>query len=349
MMVDRVRDRQDAGWFLAGGAFLLFAIVVGSSIGPAGPDSWRVPLELVNRLPLIEFDTGVTDAEWAIVWKIRMPRVLLGGLVGGMLSIAGASYQGVFRNPLVDPYLLGSAAGAGLGATIALTIGRGATSAWPIDPVPTIAFFFALATVMVTYTVGASFGGSRSGVTLVLAGVAVVSFTSAMQTFILQRNVEAIREVFRWILGSLSRSDWGDVWLVLPYVTVSTVVLLLHRRHLDVFRVGDEEAATLGVSVARTRFVIVIAATLGTAAVVSVSGLIGFVGLVVPHIIRIVAGAGYRRLLPLSLMGGAGFLILADVPGRMLARPAETPIGVVTAFIGAPFFLYLLRTRRIGA
>jgi iron complex transport system permease protein len=348
MMVDHVRDRQDTGWFLAGGAFLLFAIVVGASIGPAGPDWWRVPLELVNRLPLIEFDTGVTDSEWAIVWKIRMPRVLLGGLVGGMLSIAGASYQGVFRNPLVDPYLLGAASGAGLGATIALTIGRGATSSWPVDPVPTIAFVLALATVLVTYTVGASFGGARTGTTLVLAGVAVVSFTTAMQTFILRRNLDVIREVFSWILGSLAGAQWADVHLAAPYVLVSSIVLMLHRRHLDVFRVGDEEAATLGVSVARTRLVIVVAATLGTAAVVSVSGLIGFVGLVVPHVIRLIAGAGHRRLLPLSLLGGAGFLILADVPGRMLESPAETPIGVVTAFIGAPFFLYLLRTRRLG-
>ncbi len=333
---------------VAGGAFLLFAVVIGASVGPAGPDWWRVPLELVSRLPLIEFETGVSDADWAIVWKVRMPRVVLGGLVGGMLSIAGAAYQGVFRNPLVDPYLLGSAAGAGLGATIALTVGRGVTSTWPIDPVPTIAFVFAVGTVMVTYTVGAAFGGSRTGVTLVLAGVAVVSFTTAMQTFILQRNVEVIREVFRWILGSLSRSSWSDVRLVLPYVAISTIVLMLHRRHLDVFRVGDEEAGTLGVSVARTRLVIVVAATLGTAAVVAVSGLIGFVGLVVPHIVRLVAGAGHRRLLPLSLLGGAAFLILADVPGRMIARPAETPIGVVTAFVGAPFFLYLLRTRRIS-
>ena len=323
--------------------------MIGASIGPAGPDWWRVPLEFINRLPLISFDTGVSDSDWAIVWKVRMPRVVLGGLVGGMLSIAGASYQGVFRNPLVDPYLLGSAAGAGLGATIALTVGRGATSTWPVDPIPTVAFVFAVATVMVTYSVGAAFGGARTGTTLVLAGVAVVSFTSAVQTFILQRNVDAIREVFRWILGSLARASWDDVRLVLPYVAVSTAVLFVHRRHLDVFRVGDDEAATLGVSVARTRLVIVIAATLGTAAVVSVSGLIGFVGLVVPHIVRLIAGAGHRRLLPLSLMGGAGFLILADIPSRMLARPSETPIGVVTAFIGAPFFLYLLRTRKLSA
>jgi iron complex transport system permease protein len=340
---------RDRVWFAGGAVFVLVSIVIGVSIGPAGPDWWRVPLALVDHLPLISFDTGVSDSEWAIVWKVRMPRVILGCLVGGMLSIAGAGYQGVFRNPLVDPYLLGAAAGAGLGATIALTVGRSATSGWPIDPVPAIAFGFAIATVMVTYSVGASFGGSRSGVTLVLAGVAVVSFATAAQTFVLQRNLDAVREVFRWILGSLSQASWGDVRLVAPYVVVSSIVLLLHRRHLDVFRVGDDEAATLGVSVARTRLVIVLAATLGTAAVVAVSGLIGFVGLVIPHVVRMIAGARNRRVLPLSLMGGAGFLALADVPGRMLANPAETPIGVVTAFIGAPFFIYLLRTRRVGA
>ena len=321
----------------------------GASIGPAGPDWWRVPLEFVNRLPLISIETGVSESEWAIVWKIRMPRVVLGGVVGGMLSIAGASYQGVFRNPLVGPYLLGAAAGAGLGATLALTVGRGVTSSWAVDPVPTAAFVVAVASVMVTYTVGAAFGGDRTGVTLVLAGVAVVSFTSAVQTFLLQRNLEVFREVFRWITGSLANATWGDVGLVFPYAVVSVVVLLIHRRHLDLFRVGGDEAATLGMSVARTRLTIVIAATLGTAAVVSVSGLIGFVGLIVPHVVRLLAGAGHRRLLPLSLMGGAAFLILADIPGRMLSNPAETPIGVVTAFIGAPFFIYLLRTKRVGA
>lgn len=335
----------DLRWFVGAAAFLALAVVAGASFGPAGPDWWRVPLELLDRLPLISIDSGVTDADWAIVSKIRMPRVALGALVGGMLSIAGASYQGVFRNPLVDPYLLGAAAGAGLGATIALTVARTTTSAWPIDPVPATAFVFAVATVMVTYTVGAAFGGSRSGVTLVLAGVAVVSFTSAAQTWLLLRNSEVIREVFRWITGTLALSSWSDVRLVAPYVSISCVVLMFHRRHLDVFRVGDDEAATLGVSVARTRLVIVVAATLGTAAVVSVSGLIGFVGLVVPHVIRLIAGASHRRLLPLSLLGGAGFLVLADVPGRLIDEPAETPIGVVTAFLGAPFFIYLLRRR----
>lgn len=340
--------RRETTWILAGLAFLIGAVLVGASIGPAGPPGWRVPLALLDHLPFISFDSGVTQAEWNIVWKIRMPRVVLGGLVGAMLSVAGASYQGVFRNPLVDPYLLGSAAGAGLGATIVLTSGRDVTAGWPVDPVQLVAFAFAIGTVAVTYAVGASFGGRRSGATLVLAGVAVVSFTTAIQAFLLQRNIAVVKEVYQWILGRLSGATWSDVVAVTPYVTISVVVLMLHRRHLDVFRVGDDEATTLGVSVQRTRLVIVVAATLGTAAVVSVSGLIGFVGLVVPHVVRLVAGAGYRLLIPLSLLFGGGFLILADVVGRQLMSPAETPIGVVTAFIGAPFFIYLLRTRKVA-
>ncbi len=340
--------RGDVAWYAGTLLVLAITVLVAASIGPAGPSAWRVPLALLDHLPLISIDSGVTETEWNIVWKIRMPRVVLGGLVGGMLSIAGGAYQGVFRNPLVDPYLLGAAAGAGLGATLAITSAGSLVDSWPIDPVPVASFVFALLTVATTYVVGASFGGVRSGITLVLAGVAVVSFVTAVQTFILQRNLDQVREVFQWILGRLSGATWADNVLILPYVVVSCVVLILHRRHLDVFRVGDDEAATLGVSVGRTRLVIVIAATLGTAAVVSVSGLIGFVGLVVPHAVRLMAGASYRRLIPLSLTVGATFLILADIPGRMLTSPAETPIGVVTAFIGAPFFIYLLRTKQIG-
>ena len=341
------RRRRETTWVLAGLAFLVGAVIVGASIGPAGPPGWRVPLALLDHLPLISIDSGVSDSEWNIVWQIRMPRVVLGGLVGAMLSVAGASYQGVFRNPLVDPYLLGAAAGGGLGATLVLTTGRDVTAGWPVDPVQLVAFAFALGTVAITYSVGASFGAKRNGATLVLAGVAVVSFATAIQTFLLQRNLDVVREVFQWILGRLSGATWSDVVTVTPYVVVSVVVLMLHRRHLDVFRVGDDEATTLGVSVQRTRLIIVAAATLGTAAVVSVSGLIGFVGLVVPHVVRLMAGASYRLLIPLSLLFGGGFLILADVAGRQLMSPAETPIGVVTAFVGAPFFIYLLRTRKV--
>lgn len=349
MSTEQVPDRRTgAGWVPGAIVVLLLAVLLGAMIGPAGPVWWRVPLALLDHLPWVSIDSGVSEREWTIIWELRMPRVVLAGLVGAMLSVGGASYQGVFRNPLVDPYLLGAAAGAGLGATLMIALWGDLGSSWPVDPVPAVAFVFALGAVAVTYAVGASFGGLRTTSTLVLAGVAMVSLLTAIQTFVLQRNSDVVREVYTWILGRLSTASWADVRLVTPYVGVSAVVLFLHRRHLDALRVGDAEASTLGIPVTRIRLVVVAAATLGTAAVVSVSGLIGFVGLVVPHAVRLVAGASYRRLLPLTLTFGASFLILADIPGRTLTAPAELPIGVVTAFLGAPFFIVLLRTRDLA-
>ena len=333
-------------WIPSAVVALACSLLLGLMIGPAGPTWWRVPLELLNRLPFFSVDSGLTATDWSIVWQIRAPRVVLAAIVGSTLSIAGASYQGVFRNPLVDPYLLGVAAGAGLGATIVITINRSGTSSWIIDPLPMIAFGGGLIAVLVTYLLGTTSKGERSSISLVLAGVAVTSLATAAQTFLLQRNSDVVRQVYSWILGRLSSATWGDVRLVLPYVVFSTVVLLLHRRLLDVLRVGDEEAAALGVNVSRVRLAVVIAATLGTSAVVAVSGLIGFVGIIVPHAVRLLAGASYRVIVPLSLLMGASFLIIADIPGRVLQNPSETPIGVVTAFLGAPFFLLLLRTKQ---
>ena len=340
--LDTGRNRY---WFVFGGVLLLVAMIVGTMIGPAGPTWWRIPLEFLNRLPFIRIDSGVSEQDWNIVWLIRTPRVVLAAIVGSMLSISGASYQGVFRNPLVDPYLLGVAAGAGLGATLVFAFQRGATSNWIVDPLPLAAFIGALVAVLVTYVVGTAFGTTQSTTTLILAGVAVTSLATSIQAFILQRNTDVVRQVYSWILGRLSSATWGDVRLVLPYVLLSTGVLFMHRRLLDVLRVGDDEASALGINVRRVRLIVVLAATLGTSAVVAVSGLIGFVGIIVPHAVRLLAGASYRRVLPLSVLLGAAFLVFADIPSRVLANPAETPIGVVTAFFGAPFFLYLLRTR----
>ncbi|MGA0064973.1 MAG: FecCD family ABC transporter permease [Ilumatobacteraceae bacterium] len=334
-------------WVVAGGVVLVIALVAGTVIGPAGPVWWRVPLALLDRLPFVAIDAGITEREWSIVWQIRAPRVVLAALVGAMLSMAGASYQGVFRNPLVDPYLLGVAAGAGLGATVTFVAKPAVLAAIPIDPVPLAAFIGGTVAVLLTYLVGTAFGSQRSATTLVLAGVAVTALATAVQTFVLQRNNDVVRQVYSWILGRLSSATWADVRLIAPYVVVSMVVLIAYRRVLDVMRVGDEEATALGINVKRVRLVIVLAATLGTSAAVSVSGLIGFVGIIVPHAIRLLAGSTYRRVLPLSMLLGAAFLIAADIPGRVLTDPAETPIGVVTAFFGAPFFLALLRTREV--
>ena len=332
-------------WFALSGVLLFLAMIVGTMIGPAGPTWWRIPLEFANRLPFIHVNSGVSEADWNIVWLIRTPRVVLAAIVGSMLSVSGASYQGVFRNPLVDPYLLGVAAGAGLGATLVFAFQRGATENWIIDPLPLAAFIGALLAVAVTYVVGTAFGTTQSSTTLILAGVAVTSLATSIQAFILQRNTDVVRQVYSWILGRLSSATWGDVRLILPYVVLSTGVLLMHRRLLDVLRVGDDEASALGTNVRRVRLVVVLAATLGTSAVVAVSGLIGFVGIIVPHAVRLLAGASYRVVLPLSVLLGAAFLVFADIPSQVLANPAETPIGVVTAFFGAPFFLFLLRTR----
>jgi iron complex transport system permease protein len=341
-------SHENAGkWWIALASLLLVcSLLVGVMIGPAGPAWWRVPLELINRLPFFSIHSGLTDTDWSIVWQIRAPRVVLAALVGSTLSIAGASYQGVFRNPLVDPYLLGVAAGAGLGATIVITVNRSGTSTWWIDPLPLAAFIGGLIAVLATYVVGTTGKGERSSTSLVLSGVAVTSLATAAQTFLLQRNSDVVRQVYSWILGRLSSATWSDVRLVIPYVVLSTIALLLHRRLLDVLRVGDDEASALGVNVSRVRLVVVIAATLGTASVVAVSGLIGFVGIIVPHAVRLIVGTSYRVVLPVSLLFGAAFLILADIPGRVLDNPAETPIGVVTAFLGAPFFLLILRARK---
>ena len=341
-------SHENAGkWWIALASLLLVcSLLVGVMIGPAGPAWWRVPLELINRLPFFSIHSGLTDTDWSIVWQIRAPRVVLAALVGSTLSIAGASYQGVFRNPLVDPYLLGVAAGAGLGATIVITVNRSGTSTWWIDPLPLAAFIGGLIAVLATYLVGTTGKGERSSTSLVLSGVAVTSLATAAQTFLLQRNSDVVRQVYSWILGRLSSATWSDVRLVIPYVVLSTIALLLHRRLLDVLRVGDDEASALGVNVSRVRLVVVVAATLGTASVVAVSGLIGFVGIIVPHAVRLIVGTSYRVVLPVSLLFGAAFLILADIPGRVLDNPAETPIGVVTAFLGAPFFLLILRARK---
>jgi iron complex transport system permease protein len=255
-----------------------------------------------------------------------------------MLSVSGAAYQGVFRNPLADPYLLGVAAGAGVGATGAIVLGV------PQGLIPLAAFAGALVAVLLTYGMSRTVTGARTGTTLILAGVAVTSFLTAVQTFVQQQHVESIREVYAWILGGLATVGWSEVRLVLPYVLLSAVGLLLHRRVLDVLAVGEEEAVTLGLRVDRVRLVIIVLATFGAAAVVSVSGLIGFVGIIVPHAVRLILGASYRIILPLSLVVGASFLILTDLLARVMLAPAEIPIGVVTAFFGAPFFVVVLRT-----
>jgi iron complex transport system permease protein len=212
--------------------------------------------------------------------------------------------------------------------------------------VPVAAFAGAIGAVALTWVLGAAGGRNRTPATLILAGVAVSAFLAAGQTYLLQRNVESLREVYSWLLGRLATAGWHDVLIVLPYAVVTAVIVLLHRRELDVLTVGDEEATSLGLHPQRSRYLLIAAASLGTAAAVSVSGLIGFVGIIVPHALRMLAGASYRSILPLSVLFGGAFLTLTDLLARTVASPAEIPIGVVTAFLGAPFFVLVLRSTR---
>jgi iron complex transport system permease protein len=329
-----------------GVCFLLGAAVVSLLIGPADLSPGSVLKEVLSRLPFVPVHSGLSATGVAVVWQLRVPRIVLGGLVGSMLALAGSSYQGVFHNPLADPYLLGVASGAGLGATLAV-IEIPHLVSWSVDPVPIAAFIGAVVAVSATFALGRSGNQARNATTLVLAGIAVGAFFTAVQTFLLQQqNPQVLAEVYDWILGGLSTAGWGQVELILPYLAVSTVALLACRRLLDALSVGDDEANSLGVRADRVRLVIVAAATLGTAAAVSVSGLIGFVGIIVPHTIRLIAGPSYQRILPLSVLFGAGFLILADLLARTVLSPGEIPLGVVTAFLGAPFFLIVLRQAR---
>jgi iron complex transport system permease protein len=332
-------------WLGAAVAFLLVSVVIGVLEGPVDIGLGQILESAAAKLGLRD-ESPLSATEEAILWEIRVPRVVLGGIVGGMLALAGATYQGVFRNPLADPYLLGVAAGAGLGATVAIAYLPAGLSGQRI--LPAAAFVGGIAAVFLTYAVGRSARRERDAATLVLAGVTVAAFFTAWQTFVQQRNSDTLQQVYTWILGNIPSTGWSDVWLVLPYVVVAAVVILVLRRVVDVLNLGDDEAASLGVNVQRVRLVLVIAATLGTAAVVAVSGLIGFVGIIVPHTIRLLFGVGYRALLPLSVICGAGFLVLADVIARTALAPAEIPLGVVTAFFGAPFFALVLRSTRVG-
>ncbi len=330
-----------AGWIPLsfGMASVLAVALLGATVGAAGLDPLSVIAAMLDALPGVAVDSGLSEVETSILFEIRLPRVVLGAVVGAVLAVAGASYQGVFRNALADPYLLGVAAGAGLGATTAFAIGGESALLTPF------ALVGGLAAVLVTYTLGRSVGG-RSATSLILAGVAVAAFATAVQTYVLQQNVETLREVYTWILGRLTTVGWVEVRGLLPYAFIASTVMIATRRLLDVLSIGDDEATALGVNVNRVRGVVVLAATLATAAAVSVSGLIGFVGIIVPHTIRLLFGWSYRAIVPLSVLFGAAFLMLADIAARTVVAPAELPIGVVTAFLGAPFFLLVLRTMR---
>lgn len=332
-------------WALASGSVLLVALVIGVVVGPAHLGLGGIASSIIARLPFVHTSSDLSVQQESILWSLRVPRVVLGALAGGTLALAGAAYQGTFRNPLADPYLLGAAAGAELGATLSIIFLPG-QAVFGVNLVALAAFAGAGLAVAGAYALGRSQGGMRSVTSLILAGVAIASFLTAVQTYAQQRNADQIRQVYAWLLGRLQTAGWQGVSLVAPYVAICVVVVIAHRRVLDVLQFGDDEAASLGVRPRRVRFWVVVAATLGTAAVVAVCGAIAFVGIIIPHTVRLLVGRSYRIVVPLSIALGAAFLVLADTLARVVVAPAELPIGVITALIGAPFFVMVLRSTR---
>ena len=314
-------------------------IVLGASLGPTA----IAPAEVLQVIAhhLFGLDSQVSPPADAIVWQIRLPRVLLAGLVGGTLAISGAAYQGVFRNPLADPYLLGVATGAGLAATIAIVLEAPLLLAG-FSLLPAIAFAGAVASVLLTYSIARA-GGRTPNTTLLLAGVALASVSVSAISYLMLVDRQNTTAILSWLLGSFNDSAWRDLLYVAPYALPAAGVVFLHARLLNALQLEESQAQLVGVSVERTKAVVLLAASLATAAAVALAGVIGFVGLIVPHAVRLLIGPDYRRLLPVAWLLGAGFLILADLGARTLARPSELPVGIITSFFGAPFFLFLLR------
>ncbi|OGC03317.1 hypothetical protein A2276_00140 [candidate division WOR-1 bacterium RIFOXYA12_FULL_43_27] len=302
-------------------------------------------LALVSLISLFVGSVWVAPTELSgntIIWQIRLPRVVLSALCGVLLATSGVILQGILRNPLADPYILGVSSGAGIGAAIALSLPFSMVILG-ISSIPLFAFVFALASVFVVYRLSYVKGRSAPE-TLILAGVAVASFASAILSLIIIVSGR-LQAIYFWLLGSFSLSSWGDVWNLLPYGLVGIVISYFYSKELNALLLGEEIALTLGVEVEKIRVRLILVASLMTAAAVSVSGLIGFVGLIIPHFVRLLIGPNHRMLIPYSALGGAILLVAADTLARTLFSPMEVPIGVIMSLVGAPFFLYILRTR----
>ena len=323
---------------------LLLVLVLGAAVGPVPIAPLSILQMILNKLPLLELGQADRPVEATIFFAIRLPRVVSAALVGAALATSGVLFQGLLRNPMADPYFIGTSAGAAVGATLALLL--------PISSVfmgfglvPVAAFLGALAAVMAVYSL-AHTEGKTPVITLLLAGFVVSSLLIALMTLLITINDQLqlnLRQLLTFLLGGFGTNDWKQLAVVAPMILGGVVGTRLFAHVLDAFSVGEEGAAYLGVQVERDKLLIIALGALLTGAAVSLSGLVGFVGLMVPHAVRMVLGPGHRTLLPASALAGASFLVSADLLARTVLVPTEVPVGVITALLGAPFFLYLLR------
>lgn len=322
---------------------LIIAIVISASVGSSGisiQDSIKI---ILNKIPLINklIDcSDIKDVYFRIIYQVRLPRILLSGLVGGGLAVVGCAFQGLFRNPLADPHILGVSSGAALGATLAMLSGLSFSFAG-LGVVGLFAFVGALLTVVLVYFI-AGVGRTSSISSVLLTGTAVSTLLSAVVSLLMTFNREQLEKVYMWTLGSFSAASWTKVLFLLIFVTIGSFSLIFYGKELNVILTGEDSALTLGINIKKVKRHIIIWASLLVAACVSVSGIIGFVGLIIPHCIRLISGPNHRRLLPFSIFAGAIFMILCDTIARTIAAPSEIPVGVITAVFGAPYFIFLL-------
>jgi len=326
-------------------ALLALVALAGAMVGTTSIPAGVVLASAWNALPFAGARIDVPEGWERIVIDVRLPRVLTAGLVGAALATSGTAYQGVFRNALADPFLLGVASGAALGAALGIVLPI--EGALPFGWVPLLAFAGAVIAVTLAY-LAAKVGDSVSNASLILSGVAVSAMAGAATSFILLTAGERALTIFGFLFGSFNTANWPRAIGGLPYLAAGVAVLLLHARVLNVLQLDEEQATQLGIDVPRTRIIVLAAASLVAATAVAMAGVIGFVGLIVPHITRLIFGGDYRRLLPLAALLGAAFLIAADVLARVALRPQEVPVGIITAIVGGPFFLSLMRARRGG-
>ena len=320
-------------------------LVVGSLVLTVGSvhiafrQVWAI---LVSHLPLVNMEVNWSSTTDMIVTGIRLPRIILAGMAGAALGVAGATYQGLFRNPLADPYLIGVAQGAALGAVTGFLLPWTFLGGYLI---PVLAFLGALVSVSAVYLI-ARVGKAIPVTTLILAGVAIGSFLISLTSYITIISADKMPGILSWLMGKFSMANWEQVGLIAPFLVVGLAVIFIFARPLNVMQLDEEQAEQLGINVERTKLILMAASTLITAAAVCFVGTIGFVGIIIPHAVRLIWGPDHRTLLPLAALSGAILLILADTASRTLFPPTEIPVGVITAFLGAPFFLFLLRRKK---
>ncbi len=324
---------------------LVVAVIISAAHGAA-----PIPYADVGRLILRGFGLPIgldlPESQLTIVNQVRLPRILVGMLAGAALACAGVTLQGIFRNPLADPSIIGVSVGGSLGAVIAITAGLTAAGLWIM---PLFAFTGAMGAATLVYVLSLVHGQSQPA-TLLLAGVAVNAFLGALISALLlfTNQFPELQAILSWIIGGLRGRGWAHVGAIVVPVILTTGLLFAFARDLNLLLLGEETAQGLGVNVPRTRFILLALAALATGSAVSIAGPIGFVGLVVPHMLRLVVGPDHRLLLPISALGGALFLVATDTLARLVIQPGELQVGIITNLLGAPFFLYLLwRNRRL--